>query len=223
MAGRLIGIGDVHGCAAALESLLTAIAPQSDDRIVFLGDIIDRGPDSRGVIDQILNLRKSCSMDLVLGNHEEMMLEVIDRRASPGTWLRYGGVDTLDSYGFKGDLAEIPPAHVELLRQAQPYVETARHFFVHANYDPRLPLEAQPARLLRWTALDEHLPGPHKSGKIAVVGHTPDPSGEVFKLAHLIGLDTWCYADFWLTGMDLDSGQYWQFDKTGQPRRRTQS
>lgn len=214
MSGRLIAVGDIHGCDAAFATLLGAIAPQPSDRLILLGDLVDRGPDSRGVIDRILQLRDTCQVDVILGNHEEMMLQVIDGRA-PEMWLNFGGVQTLDSYGFVGSLDVLPTSHVELIRQANDYIETERHFFSHANYDPRLPLDQQSVAMLRWNRLDTHFPGPHMSGKIAVVGHTPDKGGEVFRVKHLICLDTYCYGGGYLTAMDLGSGQTWQAHRDG--------
>ncbi|MBL8825984.1 MAG: serine/threonine protein phosphatase [Planctomycetaceae bacterium] len=214
MSGRLIAVGDIHGCDAAFAALLGAIAPQPTDRIILLGDLVDRGPDSRGVIDRILQLRATCQVDVILGNHEEMMLQVIDGRA-PEPWLNFGGVQTLDSYGFVGSLDVLPASHVELIRQAHDFVETERHFFTHANYDPRQPLNKQTVAMLRWNRLDTHFPGPHASGKIAVVGHTPDKGGEVFQVKHLICLDTYCYGGGYLTAMDLGSGQTWQAHRDG--------
>ena len=73
-AGRLIAIGDVHGCVHALDTILAAIAPKSADQIVFLGDLIDQGRDSRDVIDRLIELRNRCRLIVIQGNHEEMML-----------------------------------------------------------------------------------------------------------------------------------------------------
>lgn len=217
MPERLIAIGDIHGCLGALAPLLDAIGPCETDRFIILGDMIDRGPDSRGVIDRILRLRDVCPVDVILGNHEEMMLDVFDGKA-PESWLGFGGVQTLDSYGFTGSLDVVPAEHLQLIRTAHDFIETDRHFFTHANYDPRLPINKQTVPMLRWNRLDTHFPGPHPSGKIAVVGHTPDKSGEVFRVKHLICLDTWCYGNGCLTAMDVLAGTLWQFRRDGKPR-----
>lgn len=82
MPPRTIAIGDVHGCAAALRALLEQIKPQSTDTIVMLGDCVDRGPDSRGVIETLLELRGRCELVPILGNHEEMMLNFLDSRST---------------------------------------------------------------------------------------------------------------------------------------------
>ncbi len=111
MGGRLIAIGDIHGCSLALDALIDAIQPQAEDIIVTLGDYVDRGNDSKGVIDRLIELSSRCHLKPIYGNHEEMMLEVVRDNQPPFRWLQFGGVETLDSYGFCGDMAVIPPAH----------------------------------------------------------------------------------------------------------------
>ena len=86
-----------------------------------------------------------------------------------------------------------------------PYFETDTHFFVHANYDPKLPLAQQDGRTLRWLSLLDSVPGPHCSGKIAIVGHTPQE--DVLKLGHLICLDTGCGLGGKLT--EMGTGEVW--------------
>jgi serine/threonine protein phosphatase 1 len=92
-----------------------------------------------------------------------------------------------------------------------PWFETETHLFTHGNYDPDLPLDQQDGRTLRWLSLRDSVPGPHRSGKIAVVGHTPQ--SEVLNLGHLICLDTGCAYGGKLTGMDVDSGKVWQAEE----------
>lgn len=218
MTERIIAIGDIHGCATALKALITTIAPTPDDTIVTLGDYVDRGPDSRGVIDQLIELGKQCRVIPLMGNHEEMMLEVVSGKQSPYRWLQYGGVETLDSYGFFGDMSVIPESHHEFFRSMKAFYETESHFFVHANYDPELPLDKQSVHALRWLKLTEITPGPHLNGKIAIVGHTHDRGGEIFDVGHLTCIDTFCYGGGWLTALDVTDGKIWQVDADGQPR-----
>jgi len=215
MSGRLIAIGDVHGCSVALRTLVGAIAPAPDDRLVLLGDYIDRGPDSRGVLDFILDLEHRCQVLPILGNHEEMMWLVLTERARASDWLRYGGVQTLDSYGFVNDLSVIPREHLDFICRCHEYVETEHHLFLHANYDERVALAELDAETLRWRSLTAHLPGPHCSGKQAIVGHTSQPSGEILDHGHLKCIDTHCYAGQWLTALEVESGQVWQANNDG--------
>jgi len=117
-----------------------------------------------------------------------------------------------------GDLSVVPVSHREFLENLVEFHETESHFFVHANYDSDLPLDDQPSDLLRWIKLSEIVPEPHKNGKIAIVGHTHHREGEIFRLPHLICLDTYCYGGKWLTAMDVGSGRLWQSDKNGNLR-----
>lgn len=218
MSGRLIAIGDIHGCSAALRTLLEAISPTPADTIVTLGDYVDRGQDTRDVVEQLIALSRQCQLVPLLGNHEEMMLDVIRDGQPPFRWLQYGGVDTLDSYGFCGDMSVIPRNHREFFDSLLNYYETDSHFFVHANYNPKLPLINQTEHSLRWQKLTEFVPPPHVSGKRAVVGHTHDRGGEIFNVGHLICLDTYCYGGGWLTAMDMNTEQLWQANVQGKMR-----
>ncbi|MFO0944025.1 MAG: metallophosphoesterase family protein [Pirellulales bacterium] len=215
MTGRLIAIGDIHGCRAALESLWEAISPTAEDTIVTLGDYVDRGPDSKGVIDLLIEYAKQCKLVAIQGNHEEMMLNVLREKLPPHRWLQFGGVDTLDSYGFVGDLKVIPESHHAFFKTMVNYYETDNHIFIHANYDPVLPLEKQGIFQLRWLKLTESTPQPHVSGKRVVVGHTHDRGGQIFDVGHLICIDTFCYGGGWLTALDVNSGRIWQANREG--------
>ncbi len=218
MSGRLIAIGDIHGCLASLDAILNAIAPTQQDTIVTLGDYVDRGSDSKGVIDRLIALSKQCQLKPLLGNHEEMMLDVVRDNQPPFRWIQFGGVETLDSYGFCGDMSVIPPAHRQFFDALLPYYETEKVFFVHANYNPKLSLDRQTPHALRWQKLTEFVPGPHISGKLAVVGHTHDRGGEIFMVKHLVCLDTFCYGGGWLTAMEFPTGKIWQADLEGRLR-----
>lgn len=213
MTGRTIAIGDIHGCAAALDALLAAIAPQPDDLIITLGDYIDRGPDSRRVLDRLVRLDSECRLVALLGNHEAMLLQSLASERVATLWRECGGEETLASYG--GEFANIPREHLKFLTCCRRYYETDCHFFVHANYDPDLPLDEQSDELLLWTHLKRRMPKPHISGKIAVVGHTPQAGRQIMEVPHLICLDTGCYAGGCLSAMDLFTGQLWQASADG--------
>jgi len=223
MDGRVIAIGDIHGCVDALRAVVGSIQPALGDTLVTLGDYVDRGPRSKQVIDFLIKLKSVCNLVCIHGNHEEMMTDVIVERNPPYDWLRYGGVDTLDSYGFTGDVTVVPTSHLEFLESLVPFYETDSHFFVHANYDPTLPLDDQPIDLLRWIKLTDIVPGPHRNGKIAIVGHTHHREGEIFQLPHLVCLDTYCYGGKWLTAMDVATGELWQSDMSGKLREKAES
>jgi len=215
MAERIIAIGDIHGCAVALRRLLDELQPSREDLVVPLGDFVDRGPDSREVIDQLLALEQTCQLVPLMGNHELMMLRAINDLGSLRFWLECGGMATVESYGGGMD---IPEPHLEFLRRCCRFVETDDFIFVHANYDPDLPLDAQPDQRLFWEHVLTNPPGRHISGKTVIVGHTPQPSGEILDLGHLICLDTYCYGSGWLTALDVVNWRAWQVNKEGQLR-----
>ncbi len=218
MADRLIAIGDIHGCRIALDRLLDAIAPGPDDVVVTLGDYIDRGPDSRGVIDRLIQLSKQTRLFGVLGNHEEMMLSVIRNGVPHHEWVRHGGIETLESYGFDGDLDFLPEEHHAYFDSLGGYYEYGDFFFTHAAYDPDVPLAEQTREMLRWYSLDCGLPAAHQSGKVAVVGHTAQRDGEILDVGHLLCIDTYCYGGGWLTAVDLINRTMWQASAAGQLR-----
>jgi serine/threonine protein phosphatase 1 len=226
MPGRTIAIGDIHGCLAALDALIAAIAPAAEDTVVTLGDYIDRGPHSRGVVDRLIALSRRCRLVPLLGNHEELLLAALDDSAALRRWIILGGTDTLRSYGWvsggpRRALADwIPRPHREFLAGCRPYHETRSHLFVHAGFVPELPLNQQPGEALRWRVTDAATAIPHCSGKVAVVGHTPQLSGEVLDLGFLVCIDTNCARGGWLTALDTGTGHIWQADRTGRLRAR---
>jgi serine/threonine protein phosphatase 1 len=221
---RTITDGDIHGCSAALAALLDAVRPGPDDTVVTLGDYIDRGPDSRGVVDQLLALEGRCRLVPLLGNHEELLIAAARDRTAARSWLALGGVEALRSYGWapggpRRALAQwVPERHWEFLVGCLPFCETSTHLFVHAGYVPELPLENQPGEALRWRVTDATTARPHCSGKVAVVGHTPQRSGEVLDLGFLVCIDTNCSRGGWLTALEVHTGHVWQADRTGRLR-----
>ncbi|MBU4272751.1 MAG: serine/threonine protein phosphatase [Planctomycetes bacterium] len=216
--GRTIAIGDIHGCLPALDTLLAAIRPRPDDTIVTLGDYVDRGPRSREVIERLMELRHQCRLVPLLGNHEEMMLQVIDGQSQLYVdWLLFGGEATLQSYGTVRP-EDVPPSHVDFLRNCRLFHESERYFYVHGGYLADRPLDDQPREVLLWDSIKKRFPGPHCSGKTAIVGHASQHNGEIRDLGYLKCIDTWCYGDGWLTAMDVDGGQVWQADKNGRKR-----
>jgi serine/threonine protein phosphatase 1 len=218
MSQRVIAIGDVHGCAGALRALIEAIQPEADDTLISLGDCVDRGPDSREVLDELLALRDRCRLVPLLGNHEEMMLNFLEGRPQPDNWLMCGGEATLHSYTKFDKRAGIPPEHLDFIRTWVDYAETDTHFFVHGGYHPEQRLVDQRWQMWRWQSLKQVVPGPHISGKKAIVGHTSLKDGEVLDLGHLMCIDTYCWGGGWLTAFDTTSNRFWQVDRDGQLR-----
>ena len=217
---RYLAIGDIHGHADVLCRLLDAVAPRPDDQIITLGDYVDRGPDSCGVIEQLLVLQRKGQLVALRDNHDQMMVEARKGEDQFREWLFCGGRQTLASYGDalgEGRFEDVPDAHWKFLEQdCLDWYEIDTYFFVHANADPDLPLEEQPVYLLLWEALYEARP--HCSGKVMVCGHTRQRSGRPRNWGHTVCIDTWVYGDGWLTCLDVESGQLWQANRHGELR-----
>ena len=219
-AGRILAIGDVHGCAFALEALLRIVKPTREELLVFLGDYVDRGLDSAGVLNRVIRLAETHRVVALRGNHEQMMM---DARAGEGElafWLSCGGEATLMSYcpfGDHGTIADVPDEHWKFLdERCVDWHETERHFFVHAGAVPHLALDRQTPLVLRWQTFDDVRP--HASGKVMVCGHTPQRAGVPACLGHAVCIDTHAHAEGWLTCLDVVSGEYWQANERGETR-----
>ncbi len=215
MLPRTIAIGDIHGHSEALAAVINALDLRQDDTIVLLGDYVDRGPDSRGALEQVIELGERCHAVPLMGNHEEMMLGAREGRDDLRFWLRCGGDATLKSYSGDQDVRRIPAEHFRFLKNLPHYFETDTHFFIHANYAPNWPLEQHDSKTALWLPLTD-LPGPHYSGKIAVVGHTPQMGGKVLDLGYLKCVDTGCGYGGVLSALEVNTGIVWQVDENGQ-------
>lgn len=195
----LIAIGDVHGCPATLDALLEKLSPAPDDHLVFVGDYIDRGPDSKQVIDRLLALQEEQPCTFLRGNHEALMLEYLGAEGDEATatralrlWQQNGGGRTLRSYA-NGRAAHLPEAHVAFVRGTKRYHETPEFFFVHAGLKPertiRENVEASDDRVFLWER--GHLDVPELAWEKPVVcGHTPQR--EPISREKLIAIDTGC-------------------------------
>jgi serine/threonine protein phosphatase 1 len=217
---RTLAIGDIHGCHTALTTLLKSLELRPDDKLIFLGDYIDRGPASRQVIETLLELKKSFSPVFLRGNHEMMMLEARDDSLKSNLWRTYGGLEALESYGVgfsKRWVSAIPKEHWNFVENTQRFFETDTHIFVHACLDPDLDMDDQPDWLLYWEFLDRLKP--HKSGKQIICGHTPQRSGRIKNLDFALCIDTAPVSGGWLTALDVSAGNYWQANERGQTRR----
>lgn len=213
---RRFVIGDIHGCSKALQALADEIAPTRDDTLIFLGDYIDRGPDSRGVIDLIVQLTRQTRVIALRGNHEVMLMAVLFGGLDPEFWTKSGGQSTVASYG--GSLERVPQSHLDFFRSLRSHHEMENEIFIHAGYNPMCPIELTDDAHRYWNH-PTLWPGPHCSGKRVYVGHTPQPSGEVLNLGHIVCVDTYCFGSGWLTAMDIDSHQILQASKHGHLRR----
>jgi serine/threonine protein phosphatase 1 len=220
---RTLAIGDIHGCNTAFGRLLDEISIQPEDVVVTLGDYVNKGPDSSGVMSRLLQLRKKCLLIPLRGNHEQMMLEARESPVKFDEWFQCGGNATLLSYRRgqeTGRLEDIPRAHWQFLEdECLDYHETETHFFVHANAYPDLPLSEQPTYMLRWEKI--YNSAPHESKKIMVCGHTSQKTGRILDLGYAICIDTHPSGGGWLTCLDVNSRQYWQTNEERQVRTGT--
>jgi len=217
---RTLAIGDIHGCRSALVALMEAVDPTTEDRVVFLGDYVDRGPDSKGVIDWILANRDKRETIALRGNHEIMMLESRRSYFDLNHWLPSGGQATFQSYGIESDRSWahlVPDAHWEFMEQTTAWFETDSHIYVHASLDPERELADQPEEALYWLKLDA-MGERHRSGKTVVCGHTRQASGEILNLGRAICIDTAACGGQWLTCLDAENGDYWQANEAGETR-----
>ncbi len=221
MSGRILAIGDIHGCATALDVLLQSIDLQPDDTLVTRGDYMDRGPDTRRVLDRLIALSQTYHLVALRGNHESMMMEARFDSSTASDWLSYGGNTTLASYGADASqegLAAIPVAHWAFLeQQCLDFWEAESHFFVHGDAYPDLPLFEQPPYVLYWGRFTETQP--HQSGKTMVCGHTSQKSGLPANKGFAVCIDTWAYGQGWLSCLDVGNGLVRQANQAGQQRQ----
>ncbi len=224
---RVYAIGDIHGRRDCLDRLLIAIdddeksRPAAETTVVFLGDLVDRGSDSRGVIDRVMQVSKARRCVLLMGNHEEILIRAWegDRKAT-GLLHRVGGRETLMSYGISahdydsGDIDDltvlvgerIPVAHIAFLRGFIDQWQRGDYLFVHAGIRPGVPFEEQRPSDLRWIRR-EFLEDDRDHGAMIVHGHSI--TEEVDVQPNRIGIDTGAFASGKLTALGIEGPETW--------------
>jgi serine/threonine protein phosphatase 1 len=202
---RVYAVGDVHGCLEQLTALHQAIAADLVERplhsnaravLVHLGDYIDRGPDSAGVVARLMApFAAPPEVVCLMGNHEDLLLGALEgRRGSAEVWLANGGVESLQSWGVPWRTAPsrwaglLPAAQIEFLRGLKLLHRLGGYVFVHAGLRPGVPMEAQTRQDMLWIR-EPFLSSDAKLGAVVVHGHTPEASAPVVR-ANRIGLDT---------------------------------
>lgn len=190
---KYIAIGDIHGCSETMKALIDKLEDFYGRTFVFVGDYIDRGPGSKEVVDFLLNFRKKVDCVFLRGNHEQMMLDALDR-GEMHLWLMNGGDTTVNSYGRNGRRFELSDEHEEFYRSTEFYYDTPNFFFVHAGLSPSKTIkealkdERQVQEFL-WER--SHLNSAQKPWEKPVVfGHTPRPNP--MNEPKMIGIDTGC-------------------------------
>ncbi len=213
---RRIIVGDVHGHYKGLMTLLDAVAPTSEDEVYFLGDLIDRGPQSAQVVDFVMKSSYPC----LLGNHEQMLINVVTqqkRNSEPmvQAWLYSGGQATIASY----EKATIKNEHVEWFSNLPTYLDLGDLWLVHAGVDPSMALSEQTSEQLCWVRDEFHsIKKPYFDNKLIIIGHTITftmPGVAPGKLAQgqgWLNIDTGAYhpRSGWLTGLDITNKMVYQ-------------
>lgn len=191
----LIAIGDIHGCAKTLEALLTRLKAHPDATFIFLGDYIDRGPDSYAVIELLLHFNENHTCRFLRGNHEQMMLDCFYEEGPThwDQWFTNGGKQTMDSYERRQLHPLETPGHADFISQTELYVETDGFVFVHGGMNPLWSVERNLSESDPYDFMWErrHIKEIKPIWeKTVVFGHTP--VHEVIQEANLIALDTGC-------------------------------
>lgn len=190
--------------------LLEFIPLVPGDTVVLLGDTIDRGADSAGVMRQIHKLKQTHQVIFLRGNHEAMLLQARRNREHLPFWIGCGGGATLDSYHAKS-FDDIPDEDWELFENSKLYHETEDTIYVHANLDPALEMSDQSKSDLLWRFYDGDIE--HRSGKFVVCGHTTQVSGLPTLGIYSICIDTLPESgEGWLTAVNCARKAFWQVD-----------
>ncbi len=221
---RVYIVGDIHGCAQELEVLVAGLPLQPDDRLVFLGDYIDRGPGSREVVDFLLRLKaeRNYQLTCLKGNHEDMFLDFLGKEGHFGEgFLDNGGQATLRSYrvpqGVSGqEVADrLPPEHLQFFQELETFTVVDKVLCVHAGVNPLLPLAEQTVEEMLWIR-QEFLTNTHLLPYTVVFGHTPHRAVR-FELPYKVGLDTGLVYGGKLSCLEVTEKQLYQVAK-GSPR-----
>jgi serine/threonine protein phosphatase 1 len=214
-------IGDIHGCLSELACLVEKLPLKPADRIVFLGDYIDRGPDSKGVVDYLLGIAKTASNEMIFlkGNHEDMLLSYLGFNGNYGDmFLANGGHATLASYGLPPQSASrdcatvrIPASHLSFFLALQSYYLYESFLCVHAGIQPLKPLDAQQELDMLWIR-SEFIGYSHCLPFTVVFGHTPQRE-VFFDLPSKIGIDTGVVYGHKLSCIELDDKELFQIER----------
>lgn len=204
---RTYAIGDIHGCLPQLKTLVARCKHDCGDqaiKMIFLGDYIDRGPDSRGVVEFLMDMQSRLDGDVIClrGNHEALALSSIGDDGEFDIWLLNGGIQTLRSYGVR-TAAEICPRRLSWLRSLPLYHDDGLRFFVHAGINPNKSLSQQDDHDLLWIR-EPFLSDRRQYERLVVHGHTPNRNQLPDRQANRLNIDTGAYLGGPLTAAVFD-------------------
>jgi serine/threonine protein phosphatase 1 len=207
--GKTFIVGDIHGCLETLKRLIDTIKwNPSNDRLIFIGDYIDRGENAKGVIDFILQLQDNSSLvECLIGNHEKMFLDYLSNN-DPQSFVLNGGLSTLRSYKESRKRAQdplIPSTHLKFLSSLLSMIELEHYYIVHAGFRPYKRIEDQDLFDLIWIR-DEFIYSDYDFGKVVIFGHTPFHSPMIMK--NKIGIDTGAVYGNCLTCLELPERRF---------------
>ncbi|WP_230278970.1 metallophosphoesterase family protein [Croceicoccus sp. Ery15] len=236
---RVYAVGDIHGRRDLFDSIIDMIDAddaqrgEADTTVILLGDLIDRGPDSAGVIASARQWAARRKVRMLMGNHEEMMLRALDSDENLRHFLRVGGRETLLSYPIPlktyrtatlSDLAEmareaVPIEDIELIESMENMIRIGDYLFVHAGINPAIPLEEQVSRDLRWIR-EPFLSHDSPLDVCVIHGHTIREEVEIGPRTdrpNRIGIDTGAFRSGRLTAIGLEGSQRWFIEASKTP------
>ena len=214
---KVFAIGDIHGCADELNTLISTLPLDKNSTIIFLGDYIDRGPNSKKVIETIIELGTQYNVIPLMGNHEAMLLEFLSDPSSSlaAYFILNGGSATLASYVSGENEYEIPKEHLSFFKNLKLFYQTENYFFVHAGV-PNVRLskinEKDHRNDLLWIR-ESFFKSWFQWGKVIVHGHSPRDQVEITRKR--INLDTGCIFNGMLSAMEVNSRELFQVKSSG--------
>jgi len=207
---KIFVVGDIHGCIDPLKRLLDAIPWRpGQDRLIFVGDYVDRGPHAKAVVDCIIDLiRMDPQVVCLLGNHEAMLLDYLSGR-NQAIYLANRGIVTLRSYQAEKTVMEgslVPPDHMTFYRSLKPFIELETYYVVHAGFRPGIEVERQAREDMLWIR-EPFISSRYNFGKKVVFGHTP--LSRPLVMDNKIGIDTGAVFGNRLTCVELPEERFY--------------
>ena len=223
---RVYAVGDIHGRLDLFEVLIAAVeaddaaSGSADTTVILLGDLVDRGPDSAGVIARAREWQRGRPVRILAGNHEEMFLQSFEKTETLRHFLRFGGKETVLSYGVDRQTYQaasveevqelmqtaVPTEDRAFLESFEDMIALGDYLFVHAGISPEVPFEEQRTHDLRWIR-EPFLLDDTDHGFVVVHGHTISP--EVELMPNRIGIDTGAYRTGVLTALAIEGSRTW--------------